>query len=139
LLRRPDGTGGDSVKVALERAAAEVEELHGVPVEVVVVGERPLDARLEALVLAAREALTNAAKFAGSDHVDLYAEIGASSAEVFVRDRGSGFDPTHIPDDRRGVRDSIIGRVERHGGRVCIRSASGQGTEIELAIESSPA
>jgi signal transduction histidine kinase len=136
LLRRPDGAGGDSVKAALEQAAAEVEELHGVPIEVIVVGERSLDARLEALVLAAREALTNAAKFAGSDHVDLYAEIGESRAEVFVRDRGTGFDAAHIPEDRRGVRDSIVGRVERHGGRVCIRSAAGAGTEVELAIDS---
>jgi signal transduction histidine kinase len=134
LLGREERAEEGSARSALERVAAEVEELHGVRIEVVVVGERALDAKLEALVLAAREALTNAAKFAGSDHVDLYAELGESGAEVYVRDRGAGFDPDRIPEDRRGVRDSIIGRVERHGGRVRVRSAPNQGTEVELAI-----
>jgi signal transduction histidine kinase/phage shock protein PspC (stress-responsive transcriptional regulator) len=135
LFERPGGAAGDSLKDALERVAAEVEELHGIPIEVVVVGEEPLDERLLALVLAAREAMTNAAKFAGSDHVDLYAELGTGRAEVFVRDRGAGFDPANIPEDRRGVRDSIVGRVERHGGQVSIRSAPGEGTEVELVME----
>ncbi len=135
LFERPDGPGGESVRTALERVAAEVEELHGVPIEAVVVGDEPLEGRLEALVPAAREAMTNAAKFAGSDHVDLYAEIGAERVEVFVRDRGAGFELDAIPEDRRGVRDSIVGRVERHGGRVAIRSAPGEGTEVELTME----
>jgi signal transduction histidine kinase len=134
LFERPGASGGESVRIALERAAAEVEELHGVPIEVVIVGDRPLEARLEALVPAAREAMTNAAKFAGSDHVDLYAEVGDERVEIFVRDRGAGFDPDAIPADRRGVRDSIVGRVERHGGRASIRSAPAEGTEVELAM-----
>ncbi len=134
LLGPEQRSEGDSARSALERAAAEVEELHGIPIEVVVVGERALDSRLEALVLAAREAMTNAAKFAGSDHVDLYAELREASAEVYVRDRGTGFDPERIPEDRRGVRDSIIGRVERQGGLARIRSVADQGTEVELAI-----
>jgi signal transduction histidine kinase len=134
LFERPGVSGGESVRVALERAAAEVEELHGVPMEVVIVGDRPLEARLEALVPAAREAMTNAAKFAGSERVDLYAEVDDERVEVFVRDRGAGFDPDSIPADRRGVRDSIIGRVERHGGHASIRSALGEGTEVELVV-----
>ncbi len=135
LFERPSGAGAESVRTALERAAAEVEELHGVPIEAVVVGDGRLDGRLEALVGAAREAMTNAAKFAGSGRVDLYAEVSPERVEAFVRDRGVGFQPDAIPEDRRGVRDSIVGRVERHGGRVCIRSAAGEGTEVELAME----
>ncbi len=135
LFDRPDAGCGDSVRVLLERAAAEVEELHGLPVELVVVGDAPVDARLEALVQAAREALTNAAKFAGAERVDLYAEIGPSSVELFVRDRGVGFDPAAIPEDRRGVRDSIVGRIERYGGRAKVTSAPGAGTEVELVVE----
>jgi signal transduction histidine kinase/phage shock protein PspC (stress-responsive transcriptional regulator) len=125
----------DSVAGALERAAAEVEELHRVPIEVVTVGDGPLNGRLEAVVQAAREAMTNAAKFASSERVDLYAEVAANRVEVFVRDRGVGFDPLAIPTDRRGVRDSIIARMERHQGRAAVHSKPGQGTEIELVME----
>jgi signal transduction histidine kinase len=134
LLVRPGEAEQDTVAGALERAAAEVEELHRVPIEVVTVGDAPLDGKLEALVQAAREAMTNAAKFAGSERVDLYAEVEAERVEVFVRDRGVGFDPESIPQDRRGVRDSIIARMERHGGRAAVRSSPGEGTEVELAM-----
>jgi signal transduction histidine kinase len=123
-----------SMRAALEEAAAEVEELHGVQIETVVVGDMPIDDRVHALAQAAREAMTNAAKFARCGRVDLYAEVDAGNVEVFVRDRGIGFDPASIPADRRGVRDSIIGRVERHGGRAVVHSAPGEGTEVELAI-----
>jgi signal transduction histidine kinase len=135
LLERPGADAEDSVKAMLERAVAEVEELHGVPLEAVLVGDAPLDARLEALVQAAREAMVNAAKFAGCERVDLYAEVDEAHVEVFVRDRGVGFDQASIPADRRGVRDSIVGRMERHGGRACIRSEPGEGTEVELVME----
>jgi signal transduction histidine kinase len=120
---------------AIRAGAAEVEEQHGVQVEAVVVGDAPLDERMEALVAAAREALTNAAKFASEGGpVRLYAEIEDGAAKVFVDDRGPGFDPETIPDDRRGVRESIIGRMKRYGGRAEIRSAPGDGTEVELVI-----
>ena len=112
--------------LALEAAAAEVEEAHGVPVEVVAVGDAPLDARAEALVAAAREALVNAAKFAGDGPVALYAEVAHGRIEVFVRDRGPGFDPAAVPADRRGVRESIVGRMERHGGRAVVHTALGE-------------
>jgi signal transduction histidine kinase/phage shock protein PspC (stress-responsive transcriptional regulator) len=121
---------------ALRAAAEEVEETHGAPVDAIVVGDAPLDERSEALVAAAREALTNAAKFASdSGPVHLYAEIENGAARVFIDDRGPGFDPATIPKDRRGVRESIIGRMERHGGRAEIRSGPGEGTEIELSLE----
>jgi signal transduction histidine kinase len=135
LLKRPDRGEGDSVATALERAAAEVEELHRVPIEVVTVGDGPLNGGLEAVVQAAREAMTNAAKFASSERVDLYAEVELDRVEVFVRDRGVGFDPQTIPADRRGVRDSIIGRMERHNGRAAVHSRPGEGTEVELVME----
>jgi signal transduction histidine kinase len=125
----------DTVASALEAAAAEVEEAHGVPLEVVAVGDAPLDERARALVAAAREALVNAAKFGGDGPVMLYAEVDRDRIEVFVRDRGPGFDPAAVPADRRGVRESIVGRMERHGGRATVHSAPGGGTEIELVLE----
>jgi signal transduction histidine kinase/phage shock protein PspC (stress-responsive transcriptional regulator) len=120
---------------ALEAAAAEVEERHGVPIEVVVVGDRDLDPAVEAVVAAAREAMTNAVKFGAGSPVDVYAEATGRRLQVFVRDRGPGFDPDSVPLDRRGVRESIVGRMERHGGRAVITSAAGAGTEIELVLE----
>jgi signal transduction histidine kinase/phage shock protein PspC (stress-responsive transcriptional regulator) len=121
---------------ALRAAAEDVEETHGAPVDAIVVGDAPLDERMEALVAASREALTNAAKFASeSGPVRLYAEIENGTARVFIDDRGPGFDPEAIPADRRGVRESIIGRMERYGGRVEIRSEPGDGTEVELTVE----
>ena len=82
---------------ALEDAAAEVERAHGVPVEVVTVGDRDLDPAADALVAAAREAMVNAAKFGGGHPVDVYAEAGPQRTQVFVRDRGPGFDPDAHP------------------------------------------
>jgi phage shock protein PspC (stress-responsive transcriptional regulator) len=130
---RPDP--GESLAGSLEAAAAEVEETHGVPIDVVAVGDAPMDERASALVAAAREALVNAAKFAGGAPVSLYAEVGEERTEVFVRDRGPGFDLAAVPEDRRGVRESIVGRMQRHGGRATVHSAPGTGTEVELVIE----
>jgi phage shock protein PspC (stress-responsive transcriptional regulator) len=127
---RPSGT----VAAALEAAAAEVEASHGVAVDVVAVGDAPLDEAGEAVVAAAREALVNAAKFAGGP-LSVYAEAGEERIEVFVRDRGPGFDLDDVPDDRRGVRESILGRMERHGGHARIHTAAGGGTEVELVME----
>jgi signal transduction histidine kinase len=128
---RPDERLAD----ALRAAAAEIEDSHGAPIEAIVVGDMELDDRMRALVGAAREALTNAAKFAtDGGPVRLYAEIEDGDAQVFVDDRGPGFDPEKVPNDRRGVRESIIGRMKRHGGRAEIRSEPGDGTEVELTM-----
>jgi signal transduction histidine kinase len=135
LAGRPAPGQGGRLASALEAVAAEVEESHGVPVEVVVVGDRELDGAHEAVVAAAREAMTNAAKFGGGSPVDVYAESNGSSTHVFVRDRGPGFDPGSVPADRRGVRESIVGRMERNGGRARISSSPGAGTEVELVLE----
>jgi signal transduction histidine kinase/phage shock protein PspC (stress-responsive transcriptional regulator) len=128
-------SGASGLGVALEAAADEIEQAHGVPIEVVAVGEVPLDQSVEALVAATREAMLNAAKFGGGSTVDVYAEATPERVDVFVRDRGPGFDPAAVPADRRGVRESIIGRMERHGGHAVVRAAEGGGTEVELRLE----
>ena len=120
---------------ALEAAGAEVEGRHGVAVETVAVGDAPLDPAAEAVLAAAREAMTNAAKFGGGSTVDVFAELSPERLNVFVRDRGPGFDLAQVPADRRGVRESIEGRMRRHGGRATITSAPGSGTEVELMLE----
>ncbi len=130
---RPAGTA--TLAGALEAAAAEVEGDHHVPIEVVTVGDGPLDEAASALVAAAREALVNASKFAGPEPISLFLEVEDARVEVFIRDRGPGFAVDDVPVDRRGVRDSIVGRMERHGGRATVHSTPGVGTEVELVIE----
>ena len=55
-------------------------------------------------------------------------------AGVFVRDRGSGFDRNAVPADRKGLLESIEGRMERAGGRATIITSPGSGTEVELHL-----
>lgn len=124
-----------TVFAALGRAAGEVEDLFGVVVNLVTVGgECGFDAATEPVVLAAREAMVNAAAHAGVERVDVYAEYLAGELAVFVRDRGAGFDPAAVPADRHGVRDSITGRMARAGGVARVTSAPGEGTEVELTL-----
>jgi signal transduction histidine kinase/phage shock protein PspC (stress-responsive transcriptional regulator) len=135
LAGRTAAGGAPRLAAALDAAAAEVETDHGVPVEVVAVGDADLDERGLALVAAAREAMVNAAKFAGGGPIDVYAEAEDGRLQVFVRDRGPGFDPDAVPEDRRGVRESIVARMARHGGSARITAAPGAGTEVELVLE----
>jgi signal transduction histidine kinase/phage shock protein PspC (stress-responsive transcriptional regulator) len=124
----------DTLASALRATAADVEDAHGVPVEVVTVGDRPLGAGVEALAMAAREAMVNAARHSGAEKVDVFAEVTPDGVEVFVRDRGRGFDPERLPPDRHGVRGSIVARMRRHGGEADVRSGHGAGTEIRLSL-----
>jgi signal transduction histidine kinase/phage shock protein PspC (stress-responsive transcriptional regulator) len=133
----PPGTQ-ESLASALALVAAQVETEHGVAVELVTVGDAPVDESTSAVVAAAREALVNAAKFAGDEPISVYAEGAPERVHVFVRDRGPGFDPETLPPDRRGVRESIVGRMERHGGHAAVRPAPGRGTEVELTLERQP-
>jgi len=139
LADRAPADAQATLTTALEAVAVEVEHVHRVAVEVVVVGgDEPLDGAGEALVAAAREAIVNAAKFGAGSPVSVYAEAGEDALAVFVRDRGPGFDQAEIPPDRRGVRESIVGRMARHGGRASVRSIPGEGTEVELVLPTVP-
>jgi signal transduction histidine kinase len=129
------GVGGATTFIdALGEAAADVEELHGTRVELASAGDHPLDEPLGQLVLAAREAMTNAAKFSGVDEIAVYAECSPDGVAVFVRDRGAGFDRSAVAADRRGLTESIEGRMTRAGGTATVTSAPGSGTEVELRL-----
>ena len=127
-----------SLAAALDAAAAELEESLGAKVEVVTVGDVPLDDSTAAVVGAAREAMLNAAKFAPGAPVSVYAEVGDQRIQVFVRDRGDGFDPEAVPPERHGLRESINGRMRRAGGTAVVRSERRRGTEVELSIAREP-
>jgi signal transduction histidine kinase/phage shock protein PspC (stress-responsive transcriptional regulator) len=118
----------------LRSLAAAVEDDHRVEVETVIVGDCELDEPARALVGAAGEALTNAAKFAPEETISLYAEVGSDVIEAWVRDRGPGFDPERLPPDRHGVRESILGRIARAGGEARIACPPQGGTEVELRV-----
>jgi len=124
----------DTLRAALLEAAQEVEDDFPVTVECVTVGDTPLTPAVAELVKGAREAMVNAAKHSGAPVVDVYAEVGDASVEVFVRDRGRGFDPAAIGEDRMGVRGSIIDRMRRHHGTARIRSHPDRGTEVTLEM-----
>jgi signal transduction histidine kinase len=118
---------------------ADVEADHAMVVDPVVVGDAPVDEALAALGAATREALVNAAKHSGAPAADLYTEVTDQRVSVFVRDRGKGFDPATVPSDRRGLADSVTGRLARLGGTAEVRSAPGEGTEVELVLPRVPA
>lgn len=129
--RNPSAT---TLAAALDDVVSEVEATNEVTVEVVVVGDAELDTRLSALVAAVREAVLNAARHSGTTDVAVYVEIGGDGVSAYVRDRGTGFDLAAVPPDRRGITDSIIGRTERHGGRVEITTGPGLGTEVAITV-----
>ncbi|GAA3018385.1 histidine kinase [Actinokineospora globicatena] len=130
--RGAEGLAGGSLAEALARAAGEVEDTFAIKVQHVAVGDCELDDKLVAVVMAARESMVNAAKHAGVAEVSVYAEVEPEKVTVFVRDRGKGFDPEAVPDDRHGLADSIRGRMERNGGEITLRTAPGDGTEVQL-------
>lgn len=118
----------------LRRAAASVEERFEVSVDVVVVGDAEPSDAVSGLIAAAGEAMTNAARHAGVREIDVYGESSGGSLAVYVRDRGSGFDPDSVPPDRRGVTSSIRERIEGLGGEATVKSSAGSGTEWRLTI-----
>lgn len=118
----------------VNRIQSEVETLHGVPIEVVLVGDCDLDEGLRSLLAAGREAATNAAKWSGAPTLSLFGEVEPRAVSLFVRDRGVGFDPAAVGGDRKGISESIRGRMARHGGTVAIRSSPGAGTEVALTM-----
>lgn len=130
-LYQERSTSDRSVSAGLKQIAAEVEDEHGKPIEVVTVGDAHPSAQTDALLDATRQALVNAVTH-GSEPVSLYCEATDTTVEVFVRDHGEGFDIDTIPPDRLGIRESIIGRIKRRGGTVEIVSRAGWGTEVRM-------
>lgn len=130
LFAGTDPFAGD-LATELRTMARELELQHPVRIEVVTVGD--VDAvENHPLSAASREALVNAARHAGGD-VTVYAEATPDAVEVFVRDRGAGFDPEVIPAGRLGIRESIVGRMTRAGGSATV-APTPEGTEVHLRL-----
>ena len=116
----------------------DVEAAYDVRVELVVVGDAPLDSDLAAFVASMREACVNAAKHSGVTDMSAFVEVSADAVEAFVRDRGTGFDRDALhrsaAHDRRGIAESIEARLERLGGTAVVDSTVGEGTEVRLHL-----
>ena len=132
--RAPGDTEVTSLAEGIRQIQRDVEARHGVPVEVVTVGDCPLDEHLSALLAAAKEATVNAAKWSGATVISLFAEVEPDKVAVTVRDRGKGFDLYAVPADRKGVAESIRGRMMRHGGKATVQSTLGEGTKVTLTM-----
>ena len=132
--RAPGDADASSFAEGVRQIQRDVEARHGVPVEVVTVADCPLDEHLSALLAASREATVNAAKWSGAAVVSVFAEVEPDKVNVAVRDRGKGFDPAAVPGDRKGVAESIHGRMSRHGGEATVQSAPGEGTKVTLTM-----
>jgi signal transduction histidine kinase/phage shock protein PspC (stress-responsive transcriptional regulator) len=132
--RAPGDTEVTSFAEGIREIQRDVEARHGVPVEVVTVGDCPLDEHLTALLAATREATVNAAKWSGASVISVFAEVEPDKVAVAVRDRGKGFDVYSVPEDRKGVAESIRGRMLRHGGKATVQSTVGEGTKVTLTM-----
>ncbi len=126
--------GIDLMSTALKQAAARVEEDFQIPVEVVTVGDHPVDDKVRAIVAAATEAMVNAAKHSGADRMSLFSEVQNGSLEVIITDQGRGFDLLTVSNDRKGIAESIRSRMEKIGGGAEIESHPGEGTEVMLRL-----
>jgi signal transduction histidine kinase len=124
----------ESLRAMVTAACADVEDEYDVSINLVVVGEHPATSEVEPIVRAMREAAVNAAKHSGVRDISVYVEVGAADLSIFVRDRGTGFDPASVPEDRYGVRESVIARMQRSGGEATIRSTKRGGTEVRLRL-----
>lgn len=130
-LYQERGTSERSVSAGVRELAARIEDEHGRPVEVVTVGDARPSAQTDALLDATAQALLNAVMH-GGEPISVYCEAGPAKVEVFVRDHGDGFDVQAVPPDRLGIRESIVGRIRRRGGRAEIVSRPGWGTEVRM-------
>jgi len=125
---------GETMRSALEGSAARLESAHQVPIDVVVVGDAPMDDAIRALVAASGEAITNAARHSGAELISVFGEATGDTADIFVSDQGKGFILDETDPDRKGISESIIHRMERAGGEAIITSVPGEGTEVHMSV-----
>jgi signal transduction histidine kinase len=133
--RSPDEADAESTFAAgVRQLVVDVETRYGVQVEAVIVGDCELDENLNALLAAAREATVNAAKWSGVSVISVFAEVEPAEVSLVVRDRGKGFEPSEVPEDRKGLAESIYGRMARRGGTAAVSTAPGEGTKVSLRM-----
>lgn len=121
----------DGFRARLLDVRASVEDRYRVEIEQVIRGDIEVTPRVEGLVWAAHEALSNAARHSGEPNIDLFAEVMDDGIQLNVRDRGRGFNANPLGS---GIRHSIVEPLERIGGTVVIKSVVGFGTDISMFL-----
>jgi len=134
LYGRAPTLAGARLRDAIDAMAGRVEREQQVKVEAIVVGDADLDERTRALVAAVGEATLNAARHSGESEISVFVEVEDDATTAYVRDLGTGFDSDKVAADRRGIADSIVGRLERHGGTAHVTSRPGAGTEVAMHL-----
>ena len=135
LYGPPASEGPELLSNALQKEADRIEDTFDFQVELVTVGDRPVDDRARALVAASGEALTNAALHSDAEQASVYSEATEETADVWISDLGKGFDAEQVAEDRRGIAESIVGRLAKKGGRAAVTSEPGEGTEVHLHLD----
>ncbi|WP_244303261.1 sensor histidine kinase [Leucobacter coleopterorum] len=124
----------EAVDTELRAHAAALENEYAVRFEIVAVGAGEGVVAPTAIVAAAREAMLNAARHAGGD-VTVYLEVTPDRVTLDVTDRGPGIDAEALPEGRMGVRESILGRMERAGGTArIVPGPGGNGAAVRLSL-----
>ena len=126
--------GPELLSAALQEEADRIEQTFDIHIQVVTVGDRPVDEGVRATIAATGEALTNAARHSGADRVSVYSEVSRESTDIWISDQGAGFDPEVVAGDRYGIAESIVGRMESNGGAATVSSTPGEGTEVHLRL-----
>ena len=126
--------GPELLSAALQAEADRIEQTFDIHIQVVTVGDRPVDEGVRATIAATGEALTNAARHSGADRVSVYSEVSQESTDIWISDQGAGFDPEVVAGDRYGIAESIVGRMESNGGAATVSSTPGEGTEVHLRL-----
>lgn len=130
--------GPELLSAALQEEADRIEQTFDIHIQVVTVGDRPVDEGIRATIAATGEALTNAARHSGADRVSVYSEVSQESTDIWISDQGAGFDPEVVAGDRYGIAESIVGRMQSNGGAATVSSAPGEGTEVHLRLGGEP-
>ncbi len=130
--------GPELLSAALQEEADRIEQTFDIHIQVVTVGDRPVDEGIRATIAATGEALTNAARHSGADRVSVYSEVSQESTDIWISDQGAGFDPEVVAGDRYGIAESIVGRMQSNGGAATVSSSPGEGTEVHLRLGGEP-
>ncbi|HTF88762.1 MAG TPA: two-component regulator propeller domain-containing protein [Planctomycetota bacterium] len=128
---------GDLV-ARLRQVGNQMVEAGGIEFSLTVDSDRPIESlpiapsERRGLFLIAKESMHNAVKHAQASRIDVELRVHGSDLSIAVRDDGRGFDPEAVHTGH-GLR-SLRSRAASLGARLGLRSGSGRGTQVDLAL-----